>query len=181
MASPHVAGVAALVLGNSRSLTPAQVASVISTDATPGIISGLTSSTANTFLFQRVSSAASSNFADFAETDVAQQNDVVDESSAQFDNVTDPETGLPVVKPGTPSIVVKKAVRAGNKIRVTVSAPAGAVVKLYRNGKLVAAGKKGAFLVPKGKALSSKFHAVTNFDGALMVSNSVVYSTSARR
>ena len=181
MASPHVAGVAALVLGNSRSLTPAQVASVISTDATPGIVTGLTSSTANTFLFQRVSSAASSNFADFADAEVAQQNDVVDESSAQFDNVTDPETGLPVVKPGTPSIVVKSAVRAGAKIRVKVSAPAGAIVKLYRNGKLVAAGKKGTFLVPKGKALSSKFHAVTNFDGALMVSNSVVYSTSARR
>jgi len=181
MASPHVAGVAALVLGNSRSLTPAQVASVISTDATPGIVTGLTASTANTFLFQRVSSAASSNFADFADAEVAQQNDVVDESSAQFDNVTDPETGLPVVRPGTPSIVVKSAVRAGAKIRVTVSAPAGAIVKLYRNGKLVAAGKKGTFLVPKGKALSSKFHAVTNFDGALMVSNSVVYSTSARR
>jgi subtilisin family serine protease len=181
MASPHVAGVAALVLGNSQSLTPAQVASVLSADATPGIITGLTSSTANTFLFQRVSSAATSNFADFADAELAQQNDVVDESSAQFDNVAEPEIEVPVVKPVAPSVVVKGAVRVGNKIRVTVTAPNGAVVKLYRNGKLAAFGKKTSFLVPKGKALKSKFHAVTNFGGALMVSNSVVYSASARR
>ena len=180
MASPHVAGVATLVLGNSRALSPAQVAQVISADATPGIVSGLGSSTANTFLFQRVSSSAGTNFADFADNETAQQTDVVDESSAQFDNVIDPETGLPVVKPGAPSVVIKKAIRVGAKIRVTVSAPAGAMVKLYRNGKLVAFGKKTTFLVPKGKTLKSKFHAVTNFGGALMVSNSLVYSTSAR-
>ncbi len=180
MASPHVAGVATLILGNWSYYTPAQVAAAISADATSGIVTGLTASTANSFLYQRISSSASSNFADFADSDLAQKTDVTDESSAQFDNVLDPETGLPVAGPGTPSVKVVNAKSVGSKIRVTVSAPAGALVKLYRNGKLVAFGKKTTFLVVKGKTLKSKFHAVTNLNGALMVSNSLVYTATAR-
>lgn len=194
MASPHVAGVAALILGNAKMLSPTQVAAVIGADATPGIVTGLSSATANMFLYQRVSSLANINFADFAEAEVAQAVDVVDESSARFDNVADPEvagpvvvdpkTGLPVsnpvaAKPLAPSVTVKSIALMGAKIRVTVMAPAGALVKLYRNGKLVAFGKKSVFLVAKGSALKAKFHAVTNFEGAFMVSNSLVYS--ARR
>ncbi|WP_323959486.1 S8 family serine peptidase [Arthrobacter sp. JZ12] len=51
MASPHVAGAAALLLSQNRSLTPAQVASSINGSATPGVISAASAGTANRLLF----------------------------------------------------------------------------------------------------------------------------------
>lgn len=51
MASPHVAGAAAVVLSQNPALTPAQVASSINTTATAGVISGATTGTPNRLLF----------------------------------------------------------------------------------------------------------------------------------
>lgn len=51
MASPHVAGGAALYLGANPSATPAQVGSALTGNATAGAISGLPSGTANLLLF----------------------------------------------------------------------------------------------------------------------------------
>jgi TATA-box binding protein (TBP) (component of TFIID and TFIIIB) len=73
--------------------------------------------------------------------------------------------------------------KVGKKFRVVVSAPKGAMVKIFRNGKLVAKGAKSTFLVPSTTAKSVRFHAVTSISGAHVVSNSVavVTRTSTRR
>jgi subtilisin family serine protease len=51
MASPHVAGAAALLLGAQPLLTPAQVADTISTNATAGALTMVTSGTVNRLLY----------------------------------------------------------------------------------------------------------------------------------
>jgi subtilisin family serine protease len=51
MASPHVAGVAALILSGDPSLTPGQVAAVMQGDATSGALSGVGSGSPNLLLF----------------------------------------------------------------------------------------------------------------------------------
>jgi hypothetical protein len=51
MASPHVAGVAAALLGRQPGLTPAQVTERLLADATPGVITGATADTPNRLLF----------------------------------------------------------------------------------------------------------------------------------
>ena len=51
MATPHVAGAAALVLGDNPALTPAQVASTIIGNATTGVIGGNISGTPNRLLY----------------------------------------------------------------------------------------------------------------------------------
>jgi len=51
MASPHVAGAAAVVLGSSRSLTPAQVSDRLRADATPSKLTGVDPTTANLLLY----------------------------------------------------------------------------------------------------------------------------------
>lgn len=51
MASPHVAGVAALYLAGNRSATPAQVASAITANATSGKVSGAGAGSPNRLLF----------------------------------------------------------------------------------------------------------------------------------
>ena len=220
MASPHVAGVVAEILGNARSLTPEQVAAVITTDATIGSITGTSSSTVNALLYQRVGATNGANMFDFDSPDVEPIPDSVDESSAKFEYVIDPDTGIPVRQPDAdapntpsapdtpgspqlpsnptspvgvspitqvgsptsgPQVIVQSVVKVGKKLRVRVSAPTGAAVKLYRNGKLVAKGKKSVFLVPITSAKAPKFHAVANFGGALVVSNSVKYFSTKKR
>ena len=51
MASPHVAGAAALVLGNNSGLSPAQVRDALVTNATPDVLSGLGAGTPNKLLY----------------------------------------------------------------------------------------------------------------------------------
>lgn len=51
MASPHVAGAAALLLSQNSALTPAQVAGTLTSNATAGVIAGATSGTPNRLLF----------------------------------------------------------------------------------------------------------------------------------
>jgi subtilisin family serine protease len=52
MASPHVAGVAARILSQNPSLTPTQVASVITGDATPNVITSAGAQSPNRLLFR---------------------------------------------------------------------------------------------------------------------------------
>ncbi|MFM7062795.1 MAG: S8 family peptidase, partial [Actinomycetes bacterium] len=64
MASPHVAGAAAAVLGNSRALTPAQVADRLRADASANKLSGVDSTTANLLLFLAGTTSSSLNVFD---------------------------------------------------------------------------------------------------------------------
>jgi subtilisin family serine protease len=52
MASPHVAGVAALYLQTNPSATPAQVRSALTSNATPNVITGLPAATPNLLLYE---------------------------------------------------------------------------------------------------------------------------------
>ena len=173
MASPHVAGVAAIMLGNANNLTPAQVATRLSTDASVGLVSGLTSATTNTFLYQSPTAGAGSLNWDSEDAALANSPDVADSSSANFNYLDGPLAG----------IKLKSVTKVGNKYRVTVTAPKKAVVKIFRNGKLVASGAKTTFLVPASTAKSQIFHAVTTIGGAQVKSNSVVFAlrSSSRR
>ena len=179
MASPHVAGVAAIILGNARSLTPAQVDDRLTANASVGIVSGLTSATTNTFLYQSPTSGAGAMSWDDDTNADTSDADANDSSSANFDYLDEPSSQ---VKP-LPGITVTSVTKVGKKVRVVVTAPNGVMVKIFRNGKLVAKGAKTNFLVPRTTAKSVRFHAVANIGGAHVVSNSValVTRTSTRR
>jgi hypothetical protein len=177
MASPHVAGAAAIVLGNAKSLSPAQVDARLTADASVGIVSGLTTSTTNTFLYQSPTSGSGAmSWDDEADANAA-DGDEPDASSASFDYLDEPTavdrptgakpvpgaqpspgvnplpevTPLPAVKP-LPGVSVKSVTKVGKKLRVVVTAPKGAKVKIFRNGKLVAQGAKTTFVVPSTTA-----------------------------
>jgi subtilisin family serine protease len=51
MASPHVAGVAALLLNENPALTPAEVAARIRADATPGVVGGAGTGSPNFMIY----------------------------------------------------------------------------------------------------------------------------------
>ena len=173
MASPHVAGVIAIMLGNASNLTPAQVATRLSTDATIGAVSGLTSATTNTFLYQAPSGGAASMDWDGEPSSDPHVGDAADNSTANFDFLDAPLSG----------IKVKSVTKVGKKLRIVVTAPKKAVVKIFRDGKLVARGARSVFLVSGTTAKSATFHAATTIGGAQVVSNSVVFAlrTSSRR
>ena len=173
MASPHVAGVVAIMLGNATGLTPAQVATRLSADATIGAVNGLTSATTNTFLYQAPSGGAASMDWDGEPSSDPFAADAVDGSSANFDFLDAPLS----------AIKLKSVTKVGKKYRVVVSAPKKSVVKIFRNGKMVARGAKTIFLVSGATAKSATFHAATTIGGAQVVSNSVVFAlrTSSRR
>ena len=178
MAAPHVAGVAALILGNARALTPAEVATRLTSDATRGAITGLNSSTINALLFQRPSSNASSASFD-GDDDVADgTGDSNGADSASMDYGTEtPAVVAPVARISGARVV-------GKRFRITVSVPAGSRVVLYRNGKAVASGRGTTYMVPVGRARSATFHAVATVGDSFLVTQKVtvgVRSASARR
>ncbi|MEY4392521.1 MAG: hypothetical protein RLZZ544_1230, partial [Actinomycetota bacterium] len=184
MASPHVAGVAAAILANARSLTPAQVADRLRSDATASVLSGVDATTTNSLAF--LSSPTTSSLSMFEGSEVVAANSVeqaVDEltSSAPagtdgYDAVDEPAAGKPSAAPAaapaaSPSAVSRPTVsrptvsrptvtavtRVGKNFRVSVSAAAGVRVKVYRNGVLVASGTKRVFTVPVGRVKSPRF------------------------
>ncbi len=178
MAAPHVAGVAALILGNARALTPAEVASRLSADATRGVITGLNSATINALLFQRPSSNASAASFDGDDDASDPVGDANESDSASMDYGTEtPAVVAPMARISSARVV-------GKRFRVVVSAPAGARVVLYRNGKSVASGRGTTFMVPVGRARSATFHAVAVVGDSFLVTQKVtvgVRSASARR
>lgn len=204
MASPHVAGVAALILGNARSLTPAQVGAQLSSDASVGVVSGIDSSTVNALLYQRVSSASSGAGIDVQEPATGRAVNTDDEDASSIDYDNEPEPGAPAADTptapvvGTPpsaapqvpvaapvvsraTVAITKVKRIGKKFQVTVSAPRGAVVALYRNGKLVSKAAKSKFVVRSAKGKKkNKLHAVVVIDGTIVSSQSVTFSARAK-
>ena len=210
MASPHVAGVAALILGNARSLTPAQVGAQLSADATVGVVTGVDSATVNALLYQRVSSAASGAAIEIQDPGIGRSTNTDEEESSTIDYGNDPEPTAPVTGAptapvtgaptapvvGTPpsaaprvpvaapvvsraTVAITKVKRIGKKFQVTVSAPRGAVVSLYRNGKLVSKAAKSKFVVTSAKGKINKLHAVVVIEGTIVSSKSVKFSVRA--
>jgi flagellar motor switch/type III secretory pathway protein FliN len=80
-------------------------------------------------------------------------------------------------------ISIGKITKVGKQLRVTVNAPKGSKVSLYRNGKLVGKGVKKVFMVPVSKVKKQNFTAVISIAGAFVSSASVslpVRSASVR-
>ena len=80
-------------------------------------------------------------------------------------------------------ISIGKITKVGKQLRVTVNAPKGSKVSLYRNGKLVGKGAKKVFMVPVSKVKKQNFTAVISIAGAFVSSASVslpVRSASVR-
>ena len=225
MAAPHVAGVAAIILGNSQKLTPSQVAAQLASDASIGIISGNTGGTVNSLLYMKPTAASS--LVAFDEDNIDGQIDAVpmsDESASLMSYEEDvapsapqspivenkPEVIAPsretsitvpaptvmtisedvaVVAPvfapvstvsqpvrNTTSVVITSVKKTGKKVKITVSSPAGFVVKLYRNGKFVAKGARNIFIIPRTTGSKYRFNAVASLNGAFVSSRVVTYS-----
>jgi hypothetical protein len=71
------------------------------------------------------------------------------------------------------NISIGKITKVGKQLRVTVNAPKGSKVSLYRNGKLVGKGAKKFFMVPVSKVKKQNFTAVISVAGAFVSSASV--------
>ena len=83
----------------------------------------------------------------------------------------------PAVPQGTSAMTkvsISKITKVGKQLRVTVSAPKGSNVSLYRNGKLVGKGMKKVFLVPVSVAKKQSFTAVISVAGAFVSSPTVL-------
>jgi subtilisin family serine protease len=193
MAAPHVAGVAALTLGNAA-LTPAQVASRLSTDATRGVVTGLSSSTVNSLLHQAVNSNVLNG-------DISDDEPLGERRSVDFDSdVSDADYGAELPPPppisgapsgsiapgvGVPSVAVpsasrvgvKSVKRVGQQFRVSVDAPQGSHVTLYQNGRKVSAGTKSTFSVRAVAGKRVRFHVVARINGALVKSTVQTFSS----
>jgi len=71
------------------------------------------------------------------------------------------------------NVSIGKITKVGKQLRVTVHAPKGSNVSLYRNGKLVGKGVKKVFMVPVSKVKKQSFTAVISIAGAFVSSASV--------
>ncbi|MFM8625326.1 MAG: S8 family serine peptidase [Actinomycetota bacterium] len=211
MASPHVAGVAAQVLGNNRSLTPAQVAAHLLSTSTANAVSSPASGSPNRLLYAQPP-ATSSAVADAAESTLQFADDSVfsfDYGADRVDEPTQPviapvtpapSTPAPVA-PGAPSVPAPRVdtpvaalaapaslaveivgvKRVGARIAITVSAPAGSRVTLWRNGKKVATNSTGRFSVPAGRISVNSFVAVAKSGKVSVSSTRVVVRTTSSR
>ena len=189
MAAPHVAGVAAVTLGNARALTPAEVAARLSADTTTGSITGLNATTVNALLYQRPSSNASGtafddeesadsvsndNGADSVYMDYGPESPVVESpTSAPSDSVRAP-IAAPVTAPVRALARITSTRKVGKNFRIVVAAPRGSRVVVYRNGKAVASGTRTTFSVSLGRAKSAQFHAVAESGGSFLVTQKVI-------
>jgi flagellar motor switch/type III secretory pathway protein FliN len=81
------------------------------------------------------------------------------------------------------NVSIGKITRVGKQLRVSVNAPKGSKVSLYRNGKLVGKGVKSIFLVPVSAVKKQSFTAVISIAGAFVSSASVSLSvrTASKR
>ena len=198
MAAPHVAGVAAVILGNA-SLSPAQVASRLSTDATRGVVTGLSSSTVNALLHQSVNSNVMNG-------DISDDEPLGERRSVEFDSdVNDadygaelppppapvvgapsspaaPVVGTPAVAtPTTSRVAVRSVKRVGKQFRVRIDAPKGAHVTLYQNGRKVSEGTKSTFSVRTSAGKRVRFHVVARINGAIVKSTVQTFSSRTQK
>jgi subtilisin family serine protease len=200
MAAPHVAGVAALAVGNS-SMSPAQVASRLSADATRGVVTGLSSSTVNALLYQSVNSNVVNGDISDDETPGERQSTESDSdvNDAEYDTelppppvsgapaVTAPVVGAPALTapsaavPSASRIGVKSVTRVGKKFRVRIDAPKGAHVTLFQNGRKVSAGTKSTFSVRAVAGKRVRFHVVAKINGAIVKSTVQTFSSRPKK
>jgi subtilisin family serine protease len=198
MAAPHVAGVAAVILGNA-SLSPAQVASRLSTDATRGVVTGLSSSTVNALLHQSVNSNVMNG-------DISDDEPLGERRSVEFDSdVNDADYGAEIPPPpapvvgapsspaapvvGTPAVAtpttsrvaVRSVKRVGKQFRVRIDAPKGAHVTLYQNGRKVSEGTKSNFSVRTSAGKRVRFHVVARINGAIVKSTVQTFSSRTQK
>jgi len=189
MASPHVAGVAAIILGNYRNMTPAQVGAQLAGDATVGAISANAVGTVNALLYMRPTSASSLGSFDEENLDAYFDGpSAIDESSASMDYQDEaiskvietlPGAETPAsAQPGVSSskVAIYSVKKFGKKLKVTVSAPKGSVVKLYRNGKFVAKSNKSVFVVSRIKGAKYRLRTVASVRGAFVWSRVATYT-----
>ncbi|MFM9084086.1 MAG: hypothetical protein ACKOQ7_09470, partial [Actinomycetota bacterium] len=99
-------------------------------------------------------------------------------------SVPAPRVDTPVAALAAPASLAVEIVgvkRVGARIALTVSAPAGSRVTLWRNGKKVATNSTGRFSVPAGRISVNSFVAVAK-SGKVSVSSTrvVVRATSSR-
>ncbi|WP_244292776.1 S8 family serine peptidase [[Micrococcus luteus] ATCC 49442] len=118
MATPHVAGAAAVLLSHSPGLTPAQVASALASNATAGVISGAAAGTPNRLLYSAAAPVAPAPAPAPAPTVTAKTPAAGATSVPQGSNVT-ATFSAPVQGVGAGTFVLRNA--AGNAIPATVS------------------------------------------------------------
>ncbi|KGA12419.1 hypothetical protein GM51_21575 [freshwater metagenome] len=150
-------------------------------------------------LYQRISSASSGAAIEVQDPGIGRSTDTDEEASSTIDYGNEPDSAAPVAgAPTAPTVgaptratpiaapvvsratvAITKVKRIGKKFQVTVSAPRGAVVALYRNGKLVSKAAKSKFVVNSARGKINKLHAVVVIDGTIVSSQSVTFSVRA--
>jgi len=93
-----------------------------------------------------------------------------------IENVATAPLAAPMRTSAMTNISIGKISKVGKQLRVTVNAPKGSKVSLYRNGKLVGKGVKSFFMVPVSKVKKQSFTAVISVAGAFVSSASVSLS-----
>lgn len=183
MAAPHAAGVAAGMLGNVPTMSPAQVTSRLLSDATRGVVTGLGSTTVNALLYQAITSdIASGGIDDDAPVGGRRSmeggSDGVDVDYGDVVDAPPPPAAQPVLTtpPAPATVRVRSVRRVGRFHRVVVSAPAGAKITLYRNGRVVATGTRSVFQVRATNAQNVRFHVVATVNGAKIKSAAVRFT-----
>jgi hypothetical protein len=88
MASPHVAGSAALVLSNMASLSPADVATYLLSEATTNVVTSAGVGTSNKLLYSRSTTLSAASFEDWQDDNFG---DDLDDPTPNNDSVTSPD------------------------------------------------------------------------------------------
>ncbi|NBR00134.1 MAG: hypothetical protein EBT97_06695 [Actinobacteria bacterium] len=157
MASPHVAGAAALVLANARSSTPAQVAEKLRGDATSSALLGVSSGTTNSLLYLAPMSVSSLDVFDAPAAGVAQAAAGAPDElvSSNPDTSEGPEVQMPSA-PSAPATPSSPSAPAAPSAPVVSPAPPAAASSqpssIVRVMKVVRAGKnfRVTVAVPRG-------------------------------
>ena len=99
--------------------------------------------------------------------------------SSQMSSISSAPAAAPLQTSAMTNVSIGKISKVGKQLRVTVNAPKGSKVSLYRNGKLVGKGMKKFFMVPVSKVKKQNFTAVISVAGAFVSSTSVSLSARA--
>ena len=195
MASPHVAGVAAVILGTQNLLTPAEVATAMKAAATTGVITSIGADSPNLLLFSRVASTTVAPVTPPTVAPVTPPTTVAPVTPpTTVAPVTPPTTVAPVtppttVAPVTPptAVAVDSALQittvsnVGRNVTITVNSPAGALVTIIRDGKVVAKGKSSVFTLKNVARGNHSFQAKVKVGKRTLKSQVVNFSVSTKR